>query len=184
VFCNGFFAGYRLAWPSPRSPETLLDSDWLNFVHGWVVAAGPWVWGLAIAIAACFARYRLLAIECSVMWLIVHAIIQMPALSSHPQWDQLIERPFWPWVLTMLSWSLAMFAWAWFRQDARHRLLCSVCEYNLAGNRSGICPECGTPVPAETLQRLRRGPMVGSSSTGSDPASCPEFQQLVDGLDR
>lgn len=25
--------------------------------------------------------------------------------------------------------------------------LCGVCQYNLTGNLSGICPECGTPIP-------------------------------------
>ncbi len=26
--------------------------------------------------------------------------------------------------------------------------LCATCQYNLTGNLSGICPECGTPIPA------------------------------------
>ncbi len=25
--------------------------------------------------------------------------------------------------------------------------ICQTCEYNLTGNVSGICPECGKPVP-------------------------------------
>ena len=27
------------------------------------------------------------------------------------------------------------------------RGVCSICSYNLTGNTSGVCPECGTPVP-------------------------------------
>jgi hypothetical protein len=29
---------------------------------------------------------------------------------------------------------------------ARRKGLCECCEYNLTGNVSGICPECGTPI--------------------------------------
>ncbi len=29
---------------------------------------------------------------------------------------------------------------------------CGVCGYNLAGNRSGRCPECGTPIPKSDMQ--------------------------------
>ena len=35
------------------------------------------------------------------------------------------------------------------KQQRRHRLahgLCLTCGYSLAGNISGVCPECGTPV--------------------------------------
>jgi hypothetical protein len=35
-------------------------------------------------------------------------------------------------------------------EEERRRLrgTCGVCGYNLTGNVSGTCPECGTPVPA------------------------------------
>ena len=42
----------------------------------------------------------------------------------------------------------------WLWRYRRHRRLrsdgmphCAKCDYNLTGNISGICPECGTPVP-------------------------------------
>jgi len=31
---------------------------------------------------------------------------------------------------------------------------CAFCNYNLTGNISGICPECGTPIPKETQEKL------------------------------
>lgn len=34
------------------------------------------------------------------------------------------------------------------RRQARHGL-CGRCGYNLTGNQSGVCPECGTSVPAD-----------------------------------
>lgn len=31
---------------------------------------------------------------------------------------------------------------------------CESCGYNLRGNTSGVCPECGTPIPEDLKQRL------------------------------
>jgi hypothetical protein len=33
------------------------------------------------------------------------------------------------------------------------RGLCPVCSYDLTGNTSGICPECGTPVPKAAAEK-------------------------------
>jgi hypothetical protein len=38
------------------------------------------------------------------------------------------------------------------REDALERIeqrCCGACGYNLTANTSGVCPECGTPVPAK-----------------------------------
>ncbi len=39
---------------------------------------------------------------------------------------------------------------------------CTTCGYNLTGNVSGICPECGTPIPAKKAQ-----PVSGSATATS-----------------
>lgn len=39
-------------------------------------------------------------------------------------------------------------AWAMSRPEQRRRRgLCVTCAYDLTGNTSGTCPECGTPIP-------------------------------------
>ena len=47
--------------------------------------------------------------------------------------------------------------WLWRRN--RHRPAtgdgmphCAKCDYSLTGNVSGICPECGTPIPADLVR--------------------------------
>jgi|GEM_PF-4982840 len=32
------------------------------------------------------------------------------------------------------------------RASQRKQRMCVVCSYNLTGNESGVCPECGTPI--------------------------------------
>jgi hypothetical protein len=54
--------------------------------------------------------------------------------------------PYWPAVLI-----LAILPGLWLRRAIRARLAlqpyeCPACRYNLTGNTSGVCPECGTPV--------------------------------------
>ena len=39
------------------------------------------------------------------------------------------------------------------RSDQRSRQgFCQTCGYNLAGNQSGVCPECGSPVPKQASE--------------------------------
>ena len=40
------------------------------------------------------------------------------------------------------------FCWRCNRRYRRERGLCERCAYDLTGNTSGVCPECGTPIPA------------------------------------
>lgn len=68
-------------------------------------------------------------------------------------WDLMYDRrsmilrfPIWAWAGPFLT----LAAVCTFYQR-RHRVrtadpICRVCGYNLRGNRSGRCPECGTPV--------------------------------------
>ena len=35
--------------------------------------------------------------------------------------------------------------------------ICVQCHYNLTGNTSGTCPECGTPIPNDVTQLIDEG---------------------------
>ena len=62
--------------------------------------------------------------------------------------------PCWlPFALTALLPAL----WLWrYRRDRRLRSdgmpHCAKCDYNLTGNVSGVCPECGTPIPGDLIR--------------------------------
>ena len=50
-------------------------------------------------------------------------------------------------LLLLFAWSLAVWRRSYDRAKRISRGHCAYCDYNLNGNTSGICPECGTPVP-------------------------------------
>jgi hypothetical protein len=56
-----------------------------------------------------------------------------------------VEIPFWA-LFTLFAWYPGLaFICGPFRRWRRHgRALCTNCGYNLTGNVSGVCPECGT----------------------------------------
>jgi len=60
--------------------------------------------------------------------------------------------PFW---VIFLLLSVPASAWAvrdWLCMRVRVGQ-CRECNYNLTGNISGICPECGTPIPDEIKEK-------------------------------
>ena len=64
--------------------------------------------------------------------------------------DSVIGHRIWiPYWLLVAACSLCPLIFLLNRQRLSNRLgrnACSICGYNLTGNTSGVCPECGTPV--------------------------------------
>ena len=58
--------------------------------------------------------------------------------------DTVLKAPLWILLLPIIP----AVVWAWLRRRpiAGH---CSECDYNLTGNKSGVCPECGTLMKVE-----------------------------------
>lgn len=57
------------------------------------------------------------------------------------------------WTILQLCTSLALLdAIKYYRRKRLLNLgLCPTCRYNLTGNTSGVCPECGSAVPTEPI---------------------------------
>jgi hypothetical protein len=66
-----------------------------------------------------------------------------------------IEIPTWP-LYTPL---VIATAWCWWADWRRRKYPghCQRCKYNLTGNLTGNCPECGTPIPEELQEQLKAG---------------------------
>ena len=63
-----------------------------------------------------------------------------------------IEVPFWVPFLVLVC-SLLLLRRASKRECIVE--ICDRCEYQLTGNRSGICPECGNTIPSDQYERIR-----------------------------
>jgi hypothetical protein len=64
-----------------------------------------------------------------------------------------VEVPSWPVVLPALVW------WSyrhWRARSTRRPGVCHACGYDLAGNKSGRCPECGRAVGRSVAQEGRQ----------------------------
>ncbi len=64
-------------------------------------------------------------------------------------WVRGLEIRGWGWVLplAMLAWPVGSFVVGPVRRHRRRRRgLCAACGYDLTGNTSGVCPECGVSV--------------------------------------
>jgi len=88
-------------------------------------------------------------------------------------WDKLVASipSSWSLYLMLMLYLLGLGAAIWFtRRGIRRRLreqlakkgvpVCIPCGYNLTGNESGVCPECGTPMQ-------KSGPL-GTMACGHD----------------
>jgi len=70
-------------------------------------------------------------------------IFQDPSGTGQPTWSRTLTIPLWMLLAAMLVPMIHL-----WRMDRRpppgH---CPRCRYNLTGNTTGVCPECGQPVP-------------------------------------
>ena len=65
--------------------------------------------------------------------------------------QHLLELPLWP----LLILGGAVIAWLWRRDRMVIPGTCTQCRYDLTGNTSGVCPECGLSVPPKQPPSVR-----------------------------
>jgi len=120
---------------------------------------GPWLWGLLVLLPLVLRRHRVWLAELSTgaaLLILVAASPRSLPLPGTVAWASFLQNANVAWAMFELSTSAAVLIWAFLRQSNVSLITCSLCGYNLRGNRTGICPECGTGVPAVLRERLAR----------------------------
>lgn len=104
-------------WPSETQPQTLHDDSW-QVDLGWL--------GLHACYAGTFHSPGAINIHEGRYDIFVHLWLPFVLFALYPAWRFR----------------------GWLRKRSRIRLgLCETCGYDLRGNRSGRCPECGSAAP-------------------------------------
>jgi hypothetical protein len=92
------------------------------------------------------AELRQLREEISLMRAVIAGNVPAPQpLVAAPHWRVIF--PAWPLLLIAAIPTLHMCVSLIRKRRRRSLGLCGVCAYDLTGNQSGVCPECGTAVP-------------------------------------
>lgn len=79
-------------------------------------------------------------------------VVRTPQMTYPFEHDVLIMFAWGDAVLSMPAW-LVLAGCLFVGRPRRIPGFCSTCGYNLTGNLSGVCPECGTPIPADLVRR-------------------------------
>jgi len=114
--------------------RALIDLDGFGFYRGlfFVFLKGDYGWG-TLQTGWIAVRFPL-----KVSWWFAHV-------------DKGYSLPLWiPFVIVAIP---TLILWRWTRFEPGH---CQTCGYNLTGNTSGICPECGTKITSEVKPWNRR----------------------------
>lgn len=130
--------------PPPAGIDVLTEGWRRAFAGSFSLGWGTSGWLLLLILFVIVARYRrflselmlALAILCTTAWIVSpHSSLTITGLMSN---DMLF------WAVIMMLISTGAVALAYGRREEVLQSACTTCEYNLTGNTSGVCPECGT----------------------------------------
>jgi hypothetical protein len=92
-------------------------------------------------------------IEAGIAFLMARPSNQDEVYVGAPHWR--IILPIWSVLILVAAPVMRAGALAIRKRRRRSRGLCGICAYDLTGNQSGVCPECGTAAPSCTFQNER-----------------------------
>jgi hypothetical protein len=123
-------------------------------IAGWNSGIAPVAWIILLILLLFWRRYRPVLSE----FLLAVAFIAATAWFVNPGYPLTPQGIF---SNDMLFWALVMLALSSVAVLFTHRVrrapdepLCPNCQYNLTGNTSGRCPECGQPIPPEKQKEI------------------------------
>ncbi len=105
----------------------------------------------------------------------------------NPRAAHFFWRPQWHWIFVPFSVPITLLVVArlllvfWRKTPRETTPLCGRCSYDLTGNLSGVCPECGTPatasrpMPTSLRRRKRRPPVPPVAPPSSAAPPTPPF---------
>ena len=164
-------------WQNAHRVDAMHDVLLWDGVGAWQIANMSWrwtvvpLWPLMVVLASCGARLFVprrggyAARRAVIVGTLTRAlaIVAVLALAYGPvdRWLSgrgVLGQRAWPLYVATHILSVAVVAcWAACRLRRQLALLqggCWVCGYNLTGNVSGICPECGTPIRVTPVQQI------------------------------
>jgi hypothetical protein len=156
IFVDGDYQEHRLVQPLlPPYPQ--LPTWWDRWSRCGGLFEYRWRAWLGLCLLAVVVRpRRCLLAELLVMVSISSLLMDLPSPMNPYGWQRISKIRNLPWDLVMVAISFAVLSWAYYSHKARSRILCPVCEYNLTGNSSGVCPECGSRIPEDIRELLER----------------------------
>lgn len=154
LFTRGRYAGWQPVEPrctfEPAAPAALSR---LLAVGGILARYLSLAWLLCLPLLVFLPRYRVLVAEILMMIALTGLFMHLPFLFDM-SFEDLLHRRSLPWRIVLVFASCSSLSWALFAQKNRSLVRCPVCDYNLTGNTTGICPECGALLSATTRERL------------------------------
>jgi hypothetical protein len=156
-FRDGYLTWVRCTMPPPPrpapSPGWFLCDQWRSVV----IDYGFLFWACTLILLLICQPLRLVLAELLLAVSITCFLTLLPFLFSdfRTMARSIAYAPLISFGLVMIFASLTALSLAYYNRPQPHKLVCPVCEYNLAGNVSGVCPECGTPVPVDIKRRLK-----------------------------
>ena len=120
-----------------------------GYKKGWVLAADPhrashWVWGSRLP-DYWLGQSQTMSLALLVRRIQIGGYGVAYAADENGIVEVVLRIPYWP-LAVLFAFLPAIWFWSWMGGTSRIHSHCRKCGYNLTGNTSGTCPECGTPV--------------------------------------
>ncbi|HEX8340857.1 MAG TPA: hypothetical protein VF624_08110 [Tepidisphaeraceae bacterium] len=109
--------------------------------------------GIGLLLCALFRARNRVLIELALAWGLAIIAIRVASTLGVSDRNWIYSVDDYPWVAGLALLLLVLHV-LWFRPSKDVTTLCPNCGYELYGNESGVCPECGDPIPPAVKARL------------------------------
>ena len=167
-FRNGQWTGYSSSWNSSQGPRLAPPSagDRATETVRALIAGrsfcypGAILWSLLLLLSLAWRRCQPAIAELMLATAVVTTVAWLVAPNYSLTWRGISSNDMLFGGVAMLVVSIFALVTSTLEARARKRkidaeLFCPTCLYDLTGNVSGVCPECGNPVPQALRDRIQ-----------------------------